>query len=301
MPSNHPSLPPPPQPTKTFFDPFHSSATGHQTHASRLAGSTSWRDSRRHKLSHQFADASGSGGKKHLADLVGAGSDNFRKDGRKENGDWEPGAPGLRETGWQDIRGLMGGPRKRKCHELEPYSKMKELSAKRANLEPMEQSMEIRDEPNRSNDEAISTALKSKSSSNSPTLLEVPPDHQREPQIFKSLNLYINGSTAPLVSDHRLKQLWVQHGGTVSIGLGRKTVTHVVLGNADGGGGGLASSKIQKEISTIRGKGVKFVSAKWVLDCIERGKKLSEANYRVAEKIGGARQKSVRGMLETNT
>jgi hypothetical protein len=91
--------------------------------------------------------------------------------------------------------------------------------------------------------------------------------------IFTSLTIYINGSTAPLVSDHKLKQLLTQHGANVSIGLARRSVTHVILGTANtrsgdvrrakGAGGGLAATKIQKEIETVRGKGVKFVKAEW--------------------------------------
>jgi hypothetical protein len=85
-------MPPPPsapphraaQPTREIFDPWNSSATGHQRAEDRLGGSTSWRESRSYKLGHQFRDASGEGGKR-LSNLVGAGS------GRRENGDWDVG------------------------------------------------------------------------------------------------------------------------------------------------------------------------------------------------------------------
>ena len=83
MPNYNKSVPKAPQPTRVFFDPFNSSSTGHQRAENRLSGSTSWRDSRTYKLKHQLGDRSGGGGSKHLSDLVGAGSEQFGKDGRR--------------------------------------------------------------------------------------------------------------------------------------------------------------------------------------------------------------------------
>jgi hypothetical protein len=56
------------------------------------------------------------------------------------------------------------------------------------------------------------------------------------------------------------------HGAKHSIALGRRSVTHVLLGttNVQGGaGGGLAATKIQNEISKRGGKVVKFINANW--------------------------------------
>jgi hypothetical protein len=92
------------------------------------------------------------------------------------------------------------------------------------------------------------------------------PQDESQKQIFDGLCFYINGSTAPLISDHKLKQLLAERGGKTSIGLGRRSVTHVILGTANshgGAGGGLAATKIQKEIARVGGKGVKFVGVKW--------------------------------------
>jgi hypothetical protein len=69
-----------------------------------------------------------------------------------------------------------------------------------------------------------------------------------------------------LISDHKLKHLLAEHGARHSIALGRRTVTHVILGTVTGKGGagaGLAASKIQKEIAKSGGKAVKFVTAEW--------------------------------------
>ncbi len=84
--------------------------------------------------------------------------------------------------------------------------------------------------------------------------------------IFDGAVIHINGSTYQLVSDHKLKSLLVENGAKISIHLGRRQVTHVVLGKpcgtSDAGpraGGGLAGTKIQKEIKRIGGCGIKYV------------------------------------------
>ena len=46
-----------------------------------------------------------------------------------------------------------------------------------------------------------------------------------------------------------------------------------------GAGGGLAGSKIQKEIARVGGKGVKFVSAEWVVESIRQGRRVPEARF----------------------
>lgn len=291
-PPQYPSLPKAPQPTKVFFDPFNSSATGHQRAENRLSGSTSWRDSRKHKLGHQFKDRTGGGGQKHVSDLVGAGSEDFGKDGRKENGDWEAGASGLREKGWQDIRSILGSSRKRSSENMES---------------------EVVEKKRRVNSEPPSIKAVASGSATTATATQVPEsnpfncdDRERDmepPQIFRGLTMYLNGSTMPLVSDHRLKQLWVQHGGDTSIALGRRTVTHVVLGEK-GAGGGLAATKIQKENTTIRGKGIKYVSAQWVLDSIDKGVRQPESRYvssDVKNKLGGSGQTSVATLFRAKT
>jgi hypothetical protein len=87
---------------RTFFDPWNSSSTGHQRAENRLSGSTSWRASRSLKLGEQYKGGL-SGGGKRVADTVGAGSEDFGKDGRKENSDWEEGAKGLRTGGQKSL------------------------------------------------------------------------------------------------------------------------------------------------------------------------------------------------------
>jgi hypothetical protein len=90
--------------------------------------------------------------------------------------------------------------------------------------------------------------------------------HERK--IFNELVVYVNGSTYPTVSDHKLKCLLAENGARVSIHLARRQVTHVILGKPigsenTGAGGGLAASKIQKEIKRVGGCGVKYVGVEW--------------------------------------
>lgn len=179
------------------------------------------------------------------------GSKDFGQDGRLENGDWQDGAPGLRESGWQDVRALLSGEK-----ESNPYhgENIGGMSGARKD----------------------STTITTKTTTTTTRIKNAEEKEAvQEPKlaggkIFQDLRIYINGTTAPLVSDHRLKQLVAEHGGSVRIALGRRSVTHVILGtpnNAAGGGqgagGGLAAGKIQKEIKRVGGCGVKYVGVEW--------------------------------------
>ncbi|KAF4974262.1 hypothetical protein FZEAL_8811 [Fusarium zealandicum] len=97
--------------------------------------------------------------------------------------------------------------------------------------------------------------------------------------IFDGVVVYVNGSTFPLVSDHKLKHILTEHGGQMSVHLGRRRVTHVILGRPAGGGGGLAGGKLEKEIRKVGGCGVRFVGAEWVLESLKAGKRLPEARF----------------------
>ena len=117
-------------------------------------------------------------------------------------------------------------------------------------------------------------------SSLSRTIGVIPPPPP--PQIFSGLTIYLNGSTHPHISDHKLKHVLAQHGANVAIALGRRTVTHVILGDK----GGLAAGKIQKEVARPSGgatNGVKFVGVRWALDSVERGKRQPERRYEVVK------------------
>ena len=287
MPQNAPSAA---KPTRSIFDPFNSSATGHQRADNRLGGSTSWRESRTVKLRGQFA-----GGTKRVSDTVGAGSSDFGKDGRTENGGWEDGAKGLRTGGQKSILESMAG-----------ISKDVDRPVKRTKLEEQPKPTKVVNPfaPFRKEDGTIRESswtshesspshllspLGPRSSAASVTATHTPtqasPEDQVEgettaPQIFASDTFYINGSTAPTISDHKLKHLISIHGGRMSISLGRRTVTHVITGrpnSAGGCGGGLAGSKLQKEITRMGGNAVKYVTVDWVVESIKAAKRLPES------------------------
>ncbi|KAK3680541.1 hypothetical protein B0T22DRAFT_485933 [Podospora appendiculata] len=116
--------------------------------------------------------------------------------------------------------------------------------------------------------------------------------------IFDGLAVYVNGSTHPLISDHRLKHLLAEHGARTSIHLGRHQVTHVILGKPSGpgggAGGGLAGGKLEKEIRRVGGCGVKFVGVEWILESIKAGKRLPEARF-ANLKVAAKGQQSVLG------
>ncbi|EME81189.1 uncharacterized protein MYCFIDRAFT_140513 [Pseudocercospora fijiensis CIRAD86] len=210
------------KPTKAIFDPFNSSATGHQRADNTLSGSTSWRDSRHKKLREQFS--AGAGGGKRVSDTVGAGSLDFGKD---------------------DL-----------LSPIDPLDSPQQTQAEDTKAELA--------------DEELGDDTETETSRSIP------------PQIFNNLCFYINGCTAP-VSDHKLKHIISTHGGNMSIALGRRTVTHVILGkpnaNGSGCGGGLAASKIHKEITQMRGKSAKFITADWVTESIKAGKRLPESRF----------------------
>ena len=89
----------------------------------------------------------------------------------------------------------------------------------------------------------------------------------QERKIFDGLVIYVNGSTHPLVSDIKLKRLVSEHGARMSLHLGRRQVTHVILGKpsgpSGGAGGGLAGGKLEREIRRVGGCGTKFVGVEW--------------------------------------
>ncbi|KEQ61597.1 uncharacterized protein M437DRAFT_51177 [Aureobasidium melanogenum CBS 110374] len=261
--SNPHQLPPPTsaKPKRRFFDPWNSSSTGHQRADNNLAGSTSWRESRSLKLSNQFAG--GASGGARLADTVGAGSENFGKDGRLENGDWARGASGLREKGQISV--------------VEAF-RIKKTGVKDTVVEKEKAKL------------VVDELLREESS---PNEQDQEKKHDQEtgdiktpkvPQVFAGTCIYINGSTFPTISDHRLKHLLVTHGARLSIHLGRRSVTHVILGRPNastipGAGGGLSASKMQKEIAKIGGKNVKFVTAEWVMESVANGKRAPEQRF----------------------
>lgn len=243
------------------FDPWNSSSTGHQRPENTPG--TGWRDSRNRKLNSQFGG--GVSGGERLSDSCGAGSE-----------DWDDKHKTLipkavRERAQRSVRDMLVQP-----------GKMRESLAKESSSESSKES----------SNESLADGSEAKNLTGEEALMEKRRlqdqdhnDRMRTRGLFDGVVVYVNGSTFPLVSDHKLKHLLTENGGQMSLHLGRRRVTHVVIGRpagrgaAPGTGGGLAGSKLDKEIKKIGGAGVKFVGVEWVLESLKAGKRLPEARF----------------------
>jgi hypothetical protein len=230
-----PSLPPAAQPVLgRRFDPWNSVSTGHQR--ADTSGPQGWRDSRTLKLNSQLR--AGNAGGRRLWDTAGAGAADSTRETAAATATDMLRRPGIKQ---QPAAAAAQG-------SSSPYP-VPLLDAARPHDEQLA-------EQRRAEDDAASARREEGSR-----------ERQQGRRIFDGVVVYVNGSTHPLVSDHRLKQVLAEHGGRVSIHLGRRQVTHVVLGRptgaAGGAGGGLAGGKLEKEIRRVRGCAVQFVGVEW--------------------------------------
>ncbi|KAL2820375.1 BRCT domain-containing protein [Aspergillus granulosus] len=140
----------------------------------------------------------------------------------------------------------------------------------------------------KSKNNATTTTTTTAPTSTPTTTTEISSPSQSNPNptestILRGVTIYINGQTAPMISDHKLKQLLVAHGATLALSFSRR-VTHVIIGKPNwgpgrGAGGGLAAGKIQKEIQRGGWRGMRMVGAEWVLESIKAGKRLPETKF----------------------
>lgn len=247
-------MPPPPKPTLPKaaepkygrnFDPWNSVALGHQR--AETKGPQGWRENRTWKLQNQLAG--GHSGGDRLSDRVGAGSEDFDEQrqmlipkevrARAANSVMDMlRKPGTMNQGSSGSRTASKSPEKQLSKKEEEGTEQKTT----ASLQQKE-------------GEEVEAAAKADGQSSSSR------------KIFDGLVIYINGSTHPHISDHKLKHLLVQNGARMSIHLGRRQVTHVILGKPSGpntgAGGGLAGGKLEKEIRRVGGCGVKYVGVEW--------------------------------------
>lgn len=296
--------PPSPQNYKRF-DAWNSASTGHQRHHAKEAESVSWKDTRSLKLERQLLTGDCLREEDHQPTVQMLAFDGIctqnediendtgdTKGSSKENsvegpGEWKwvTDAEAKRsQMGVRDIRSFMGVS-KRKAGDDESWRVERK---KKATTNHRAHRSEIRDK-----DEDSYSGVKSGTSSEtalkttSPLSLQSPyisanQDTQtnsvsasvftleRAPKIFAGATIFVNGSTLPLISDHKLKQLLVKHGAQISIYLARKSVSHMIIGQPNtgneadlGAGGGLSARKLQQEIARGGWKGVKIISAEW--------------------------------------
>jgi len=225
------------------FDPWNSVALGHQR--AETKGPQGWRDSRTWKLQNQLA-GSHSGGNR-LSDRVGAGSEDFDEQRQvlipKE----------VRAGATNSVMDMLRKPgtMNQGSSSSRPPSNLREKQPSKEGEDEGKQGdnrMSAKEEPMASSQQQVGQSSNSR-------------------KIFDGLVIYVNGSTHPLISDHRLKHLLAQNGAHMSIHLGRRQVTHVILGKPSGpnsgAGGGLAGGKLEKEIRRVGGCGVKYVGVEW--------------------------------------
>ncbi|KAK3301363.1 uncharacterized protein B0H64DRAFT_370492 [Chaetomium fimeti] len=284
MPPPRPNLPPPAKPRYSRnFDPWNSVSTGHQR--AETSGPQGWRESRDLKMNSQFRG--GNSGGARISDMVGVGSEDFDDD----LGMFVPKE--VRARAMSSVADMLRNPGSMRA----PSRPSSSSSGSGPSL-----SLETRPGDARYNKPDAKSAAEEK-----PTRAYEAKDgageedntrQTQERKIFDGLVIYVNGSTHPLVSDIKLKRLLSEHGARMSLHLGRRQVTHVILGKPSGpnggAGGGLAGGKLEREIRRVGGCGIKFVGVEWVLESIKAGRRLPEARF-ANLKIAARRQQSVLG------
>ncbi|KAK8114206.1 DNA repair protein REV1 [Apiospora kogelbergensis] len=254
------------------FDAWNSSSSGHQRAENRLGASTGWRDSRNVKLHSQFC-----GDAKRVSDAVGAGASDL--DPRLK----AVMPPELRARARSSVADMLAKPGiMQRRVTIGTTNRVGHDSTTTTGAEvgkrPAQCGQRIDDESK-----------------------NVSPGREEGPgRLFAGAVIYVNGSTHPQISDHKLKHILAEHGGRLSTHLGRRQVTHVILGRPAGGGGGLAGTKLQKEIQNVRGAAVKFVGVEWILESIRAGKRLPEARFSNL-KVASKGQQSVFGLYSRST
>ncbi|KAK4241627.1 hypothetical protein C8A03DRAFT_12112 [Achaetomium macrosporum] len=262
-PPSNPKLPPPAEPRYSRnFDPWHSVATGHQRAETR--GPQGWRESRNLKMNSQFR--AGNSGGQRISDTVGVGSADFDERLRmlvpKE----------VRARAMNSVVDMLRNPGSMRAASRPPSSSS--ASASRTGVPPGKglenEGGDTRNLGGTTAEERLALALKAEDEARE----EEKAMRAQERRIFGGVVVYINGSTHPLVSDHKLKHLLSEHGARMSPHLGRR--------------------QLEKEIRRIGGCGIKFVGVEWVLESIKAGKRLPEARF-ANLKIAARAQQSVLG------
>lgn len=235
----HPKQPPPAEPIHSgrAFDPWNSVAAGHQRAETRVP--TGWRESRARKLQSQFR--AGPSGGDRISDFVGAGAQDFDE----KRGVLIPKE--VRARALNSVADMLRNPG--------TMATASQTSSQSPSCLPEEEG--LRKGIGHVEDEETRQQWQGKEEGGS----------SNSRKIFDGLNIYVNGSTHPLISDHKLKQVLAENGARMSIHLGRRQVTHVILGKPTGrntgAGGGLAGGKLEKEIRRVGGCGVKYVGVEW--------------------------------------
>ncbi|KAI8218533.1 DNA repair protein REV1 [Colletotrichum sp. SAR 10_86] len=221
------------------FDPYNSSATGHQRPETAPGATLGWRDSRARKLAGQFA--AGHSGGVRMSDTYGAGSEDYDEKLKMVV------PKNVRARATTSVADMLARPGLMRSGSSisDAGSATSTASAVRGDSTNEEAIMEARRREDEEKEEKAAVGR----------------------GLFEGVTVYVNGSTHPIISDHKLKRVLVENGARMSIHLGRRQVTHVIVGRpagvGAGAGGGLASGKLEKEIRKVGGCGVKYVGVEW--------------------------------------
>lgn len=282
------------------FDPWNAVSLGHQR--SETSGPLGWRESRAAKLGGQFRAGYRGGGGERVSDTVGRGSNNF---------DETLGAVVTKETRARaacSVVDMLRGSGPVKDNRAAVAARSTAISTGYPILQSRPKPVISENKPPDADLSSSSTYI----SHLKPATKEEAPFVKREEKdkadkqpnggIFAGLVIYVNGSTHPLISDHKLKHVLAENGARMAIHLGRRQVTHVILGRqsaasvpnkgASKAGGALAAGKIEREVRRVGGCGVKFVGVEWVLESVKAGRRLPEARF-AGIKMAHSGQKSV--------
>lgn len=280
-PPSKPTIPKTSEPKKysRTFDPWNAVSLGHQRAETR--GPDGWRANRTRKLQSQFA--AGNTGGERLSDTVGAGSADYDERlgvvvprevrARAANSVMDmlrkPGTMG-RSLG---MSGDISLEKKEEEEDGDDYNDEYgggDIDNGLGIMDGEKSSMVLRKSNKEDEEDEVTMAGNAQNNDNSSNSSNTNTNttNTNTGKIFDGLVIYVNGSTYPLVSDHKLKKVLVENGARMSIHLGRRQVTHVILGrpsgpNAGGAGGGLAGGKLEKEIRRVGGSGIKYVGVEW--------------------------------------
>ncbi|KAJ5102931.1 hypothetical protein N7532_003460 [Penicillium argentinense] len=296
---------------------------GHQVAENPYSNTTAWRDTRAEKLARQFrhgdclpakSEARGEIEPGAFDGTVPASPDAPKTGHAHVSADWGQGeyrwvsdAEAARsKLGVRDIRSFMG-INKRKAEQdvwteknlkcVKPVDGKGLSSRLKSSSAVPNTEIDSKSEIGSGKSEEIPSQTKSEAD----TTTSPASDPEKTPsQILHGTTIYINGSTLPRISDHKLKHLLTLHGAKVASYMARKTVSHVIVGTPGtlgvGAGGGLAARKLQEEISRGGFKGVRIVGVEWVLESIKAGKRLAESRFAVLN-VAPKGQRSVFGMF----
>lgn len=221
------------------------------------------------------------------------------------------------ELGVRDIRSFMGVGKRKATDGLERAPKEKKNRSMDERSDRIQAATEDSDKSQMEDKAGLETCA------------GVSFDLSEKLDIFAGVTIFVNGSTLPRISEHKLKHLLALNGARTSIYMARKTVTHVLVGLPNtgaqsgaaisGAGGGLSAAKFQQEIARGGWKGLKIVSVDWyvtlrsylvvsgwfadfefvltrVLESIKAGRRLAESRF-PGMHVAAKGQRSIAGMF----